>query len=290
MENHKYINFGKREILELDQKKFHSLLKSTGSAARTVLAAVFGSRRPADRVLSTWFRDNRRCGSRDRRFISESIYALLRNWGLLRRFLPAERLAEIESGTIRLGRAELDALLFGALYLDAHDLPTARLLARELNLNSDIREIIRQAALLHDVGKIGISEAILNKTGKLTEEEYETIKGHVEASIGIIRHLPSLDYVIPAVIGHHERYDGKGYPRRIAGEDIPLSARILCIADSFDAMTTKRCYKDVIPKERALEILEEEAGKQFDPRLVPVFVRGMREGRILMAGEAAGGK
>ena len=76
-------------------------------------------------------------------------------------------------------------------------------LARELNLNSDIREIIRQAALLHDVGKIGISEAILNKTGKLTEEEYETIKGHVEASIGIIRHLPSLDYVIPAVIGHH---------------------------------------------------------------------------------------
>ena len=68
------------------------------------------------------------------------------------------------------------------------------------------------------------------------------------------------------------------------------SARILCIADSFDAMTTKRCYKDVIPKERALEILEEEAGKQFDPRLVPVFVRGMREGRILMAGEAAGGK
>ena len=134
MEKHKYINFGKREILELDQKKFHSLLKSTGSAARTVLAAVFGSRRPADRVLSTWFRDNRRCGSRDRRFISESIYALLRNWGLLRRFLPAERLAEIESGTIRLGRAELDALLFGALYLDAHDLPTARLLARELNL------------------------------------------------------------------------------------------------------------------------------------------------------------
>lgn len=163
-------------------------------------------------------------------------------------------------------------------------------LAEELKLNSDVIEIIRQAALLHDVGKIGISEAILNKEGKLTEEEYETIKGHVEASIGIIRHLPSLDYVIPAVIGHHERYDGKGYPRRIAGENIPLSARILCIADSFDAMTTKRSYKDVIPKERALEILEEEAGKQFDPKLVPVFVRGMREGRIRMASEVIGGR
>ena len=72
----------------------------------------------------------------------------------------------------------------------------------------------------------------------------EIIKGHVEASIDIIRHLPSLDYVIPAVIGHHERYDGKGYPRRIAGEDIPLTARILCVADSFDAMTSN----DVIKK------------------------------------------
>ena len=112
----------------------------------------------------------------------------------------------------------------------------------------------------------------------------------MEASIGIIRHLPSLDYVIPAVIGHHERYDGKGYPRRISGENIPLSARILCIADSFDAMTTKRCYKDVIPKERALEILEKEAGTQFDPRLVPVFVDGMRAGRIQMAGETAGAR
>ena len=121
-------------ILELDQKKFHSLLKSAGNAARTVLGAVFGSRKPADRVLGAWFRENRRCGSRDRRFISESIYALLRNWGLLRRFLPADRLAEIESGAIRLGRAELDALLFGALYLDARDLPAAHMLADELHL------------------------------------------------------------------------------------------------------------------------------------------------------------
>lgn len=100
---------------------------------------------------------------------------------------------------------------------------------------------------MHDVGKIGIPEYILNKAGRLTDEEYETIKGHVEASIDIIRHLPSLDYVIPAVIGHHERYDGKGYPRRIAGEDIPLTARILCVADSFDAMTSNRCYKKAFP-------------------------------------------
>ena len=108
----------------------------------------------------------------------------------------------------------------------------------------------------------------MNKPGRLTDEEYEIIKGHVEASIDIIRHLPSLDYVIPAVIGHHERYDGRGYPRRIAGEDIPATARVLCIADSFDAMTSKRCYKKAFPMEKARRILLEEAGRQFDPNMV----------------------
>jgi len=153
-------------------------------------------------------------------------------------------------------------------------------LAKALNLNDDMEEIVRQAALLHDVGKIGIPEDILNKPGRLTDEEYEVIKGHVEASIGIIRHLPSLDYVIPAVIGHHERYDGKGYPRRIAGEDIPLAARILCIADSFDAMTSDRCYKKGMPVQKALEIVKEEEGRQFDPRMARVFAECILSGRI----------
>jgi len=106
------------------------------------------------------------------------------------------------------------------------------------------------------------------------------MKSHVENSIGIIRHLPSLDYVIPSVIGHHEHYDGKGYPRRIAGEDIPLGARILCIADSFDAMISQRSYKQPYPLEKALHILLEEAGRQFDPQLVPVFVELVRSGRV----------
>ena len=156
-------------------------------------------------------------------------------------------------------------------------------LAKALNYTTEMVEIIRQAALLHDVGKIGIPEHILNKEGKLTDEEYEIMKGHVEASIGIIRHLPSLDYVIPAVIGHHERYDGNGYPRRIAGEDIPASARILCIADSFDAMTSKRCYKELMPVEKALRIIREEEGKQFDPDMAEVFIHIFREGKIHLA-------
>ena len=158
----------------------------------------------------------------------------------------------------------------------------ATALAAALGMNEDMIEIIRQAALLHDVGKIGIPEYILNKPGRLTDEEYEVIKGHVEASIDIIRHLPSLDYVIPAVIGHHERYDGKGYPRRIAGEDIPLTARILCVADSFDAMTSRRCYKKAFPLEVAREKLLLDAGKQFDPDLVYKFVECLDNGTITL--------
>ncbi len=153
-------------------------------------------------------------------------------------------------------------------------------LAVALNLNKDHIEIIREAALLHDIGKIGIPEEILNKPGRLTREEFETMKTHVEHSIAMIRHLPSLDYVIPAVIGHHERWDGKGYPRGISGEDIPIAARCLAIADSFDAMTSKRSYKQALPVDFAIKEIEDQAGRQFDPRLAKVFVEEVRAGRI----------
>lgn len=147
-------------------------------------------------------------------------------------------------------------------------------------MNEEGISIVYQAGMLHDIGKIGIEESILNKPGKLTKEEYEIVKTHVELSIGIIRHLPSLDYVIPAVIGHHERYDGKGYPRGIKGEEVPLMARILCVADSFDAMVSRRSYKPKMEVDCALEILEKEAGAQFDPKLVPVFVRIVKDGTV----------
>lgn len=153
-------------------------------------------------------------------------------------------------------------------------------LAKAAHLSEDIVENIRQAALLHDVGKIGIPERVLNKPDHLTSEEFEIMKGHVEASIDIIRHLPSLDYVIPAVLGHHERFDGTGYPRRIAGEDIPLTARILCVADSFDAMVSERCYKPALPIQEALIRMEEDAGRQFDPALSDLFVELIRSNKL----------
>ena len=148
----------------------------------------------------------------------------------------------------------------------------AHAMGQALKTSEEYQEILKESALLHDIGKIGIPENILNKTGKLTDEEYSTMKRHVEASVEIIRHLPSMDYVIPAVLGHHERYDGRGYPRRIAGEDIPIMARMLCVADSFDAMISKRSYKPSMEVDKALGILEEEAGMQFDPKLVPIFI------------------
>ncbi len=148
----------------------------------------------------------------------------------------------------------------------------ATILADAIGLNDEHIEIIREAALLHDIGKIGIPENILNKKGYLTKEEAEIMEKHVENSISIIKHLPSLDYVIPGVIGHHERWDGKGYPRGIAGEDIPLSARCLAIADAFDAMTTERSYKQALPVEFAIKEINKNAGLQFDPVLAKAFV------------------
>ena len=153
-------------------------------------------------------------------------------------------------------------------------------LAHEIGWNEDETEMIREAALLHDIGKIGISEDILNKNSSLTDEEYEIVKSHVENAIGIIRYLPSLDYVIPAVLAHHERYDGKGYPRGVKGDEIPMSGRILAIADSFDAMTSKRSYKEARSSEYAITELTKEAGKQFDPVLAKTFVEMLKSGKI----------
>ena len=102
----------------------------------------------------------------------------------------------------------------------------------------------------------------------------------MENAVNIIRHLPSLDYVIPAVLSHHERYDGRGYPRRLSQANIPITGRILCVADSFDAIISKRNYKEPTPVQEALNILRSEAGRQFDPNLVEIFVELVETGKV----------
>ena len=124
--------------------------------------------------------------------------------------------------------------------------------------------------MFQSIGKISIPEHILTKNGALTSQEYEIMKTHVNSSIEMIRHLPSMDYVIPAVIGHHERWDGRVTCAE-SRENIPLSARCLAIADAFDAMTTNRSYRKALPVEYAAEEIIKNAGTQFDPELASIF-------------------
>lgn len=164
-------------------------------------------------------------------------------------------------------------------YTYAHSKNVARYaasLAVAAGLNDDQVRTIYSAGLLHDVGKISIPEDILNKSGKLTEQEFNIMKGHVNNSIEMIRHLPEMDYLVPAILGHHERWDGRGYPRGLAGEDIPITARCLAVADCFDAMTTDRPYRKGMSAEYALEQIAASAATQLDPHLAETFVQLVR--------------
>ena len=147
----------------------------------------------------------------------------------------------------------------------------------KLGLPKEDIQTARVAGLLHDIGKIGIQDDILKKKGKLTKEEYEVIKTHVEKSVEMIRFPPHMNYVIPAVLSHHERYDGKGYPNGIKGKEIPILGRILAVCDSFDAMVSRRAYKEKLSVEYAIGELENGKGTQFDPDVAQAFIELVEE-------------
>lgn len=146
------------------------------------------------------------------------------------------------------------------------------LLAKALGLPDEEIELIRDGGLFHDIGKIGIPDAILQKAGKLTDDEYHDIKNHPSIGEHILQPAKIFDNIIPMVKYHHERYDGRGYPSGLKGEDIPLNARIVCVADSFDAMTSDRSYRPRFTLYKALDELKACKGAQFDPTLVDLFV------------------
>ena len=146
-------------------------------------------------------------------------------------------------------------------------------LAEALNLEPLEISRLSTCAVLHDIGKIGIGDEILNKSGKLTTEEWEAIKNHPQLGATIISHVRELAPCVPGILHHHEKYDGSGYPKGLKGKDIPLEARILAIADALAAMTSERRYSDTLSYEQALEELKRGAGKQFDPNLAEVFLR-----------------
>lgn len=147
-------------------------------------------------------------------------------------------------------------------------------IAEKMQLPKVDCEIIRKGALLHDIGKIGIPEHILMKNGKLTDEEYEIIKSHPTLGHNMIKHVGDFhkNGILDIILYHHERYDGKGYPTGLKGNQIPLFARIVAVADTFDAMTTKRVYREELNFEYTLGVIRENKGAQFDPEIVDIFL------------------
>lgn len=145
-------------------------------------------------------------------------------------------------------------------------------LGRRIGLSREDLMTLRLGALLHDIGKIGVKDGILLKIGTLTEEEYIEIKKHPKIGVEILNKSKIGHAILPIILHHHERYDGEGYPYGLAGQNIPLLARIVCIGDAFEAMTANRLYRSAKPIRMALEEIRSELGSQFDPMLGQTFI------------------
>ena len=146
------------------------------------------------------------------------------------------------------------------------------LIGTYLNLPEADLDTLKIGGLFHDIGKIGVPDSILQKEAKLNDDEYSQIKQHPNIGVHILSHAKIFQNILPIVAHHHERYDGKGYPSRLAGENIPYLARITAIADSFDAMSSKRSYRDSLPLNVIKEEFRKNAGTQFDPNLAKLFL------------------
>lgn len=150
-------------------------------------------------------------------------------------------------------------------------------IADRLGLSAEEKKHLGYGAALHDIGKIGIHELILNKSGKLTDHEYEIMKAHPMMGAEIIKGVDFLNDVVPMIYYHQERYDGKGYPKGLVGEEIPVGARIIAILDTFDAMTSDRPYRKALPMEVAFAELRRCTGTQFDPKIVETLIEIIKE-------------
>lgn len=197
-----------------------------------------------------------------------------------------EEKVNVQSERIRLLFYEAVQALINAIeakdqYTKGHSIRVtqyAMAYARFVEISFEEASDIQLAARLHDIGKLGINDAILNKTGPLTDEEFEIIKKHPETSYKILNSIMT-DPVLRIIRHHHEKWDGNGYPDGLAGELIPHGARIVCLADSYDAMTSSRAYKKAMLPEEAMAEIERCAGTQFDPNMAPGFIEVMRMNR-----------
>lgn len=190
---------------------------------------------------------------------------LIRNLRLVR---------ELKLTSIAMVRSLVNAVEQKDEYTSGHSLRVgyyAALLGREMQLAEEELQMLLWSALLHDVGKIGIRDDVLKKPGKLTDDEFNHIKEHPVRSFKVVQEVPQLAAALDGVLHHHERWDGKGYPDGLSGEAIPKQARIIQIADVFDALTSSRSYRPAFDWVKALEIMQKDAGTAIDPTLQKVF-------------------
>lgn len=151
-------------------------------------------------------------------------------------------------------------------------------IARRMGMSEDEVRTMYYIALMHDCGKIGIPDYILTKPGKLTDGERKIIQSHTVVGGSVLEHFTAIPEIRLGALYHHERYDGNGYPEGLRGDAIPLCARIICVADSYDAMSSKRCYRASLPKKAILKELRDNAGEQFDPKIVQYMVDMIQDG------------
>ncbi len=195
----------------------------------------------------------------------------------------ARLLAEIEGLFFQTAESLADAIEKRDPYTGGH---TKRVttysiaIAEQLNMEPNEMRLLKLAAILHDIGKIGVEDRILRKPDKLSEEEYDQMKQHTLMGAEIIGHIRQLHGIIPGLKYHHEKIDGKGYPEGLADKHIPLIARIVAVADTFDAMTSDRPYRKALLKEEAFDELRRSCGTQLDEMLVDAFIKAFGIGKI----------
>lgn len=157
----------------------------------------------------------------------------------------------------------------------------AAMIAQELGWSKEQLENIYLVGLIHDIGKIGVPDSVLKKPGKLTDEEFAAIKKHPETGYGIIKDYDGIEGLADGVLYHHERYDGKGYPKHLKGTEIPVLARIIAVADAFDAMNSNRVYRTARDKDYIIDQFERGKGTQFDPEFAEILLKKIRNGEVL---------
>ena len=201
----------------------------------------------------------------------------------LQRDLHAEvekKTREIEGLSIHIVQTLAEAIDAKDTYTKGHSSRVAeysREIARRAGYTTEKQEEIYMMGLLHDVGKIGVPNAVINKPGRLTDEEFEIIKTHPGRGAKILQNIEEMPKLAIGARCHHERYDGRGYPDRISGEDIPEEARIIAVADAYDAMTSNRSYRGVLPQDVVRSEVEKGSGTQFDPKFAAIMLEIIKE-------------